>query len=59
MKIKMKYLKEPKSCYVFSAGEPRTEDHITLYLKKQQVDTAGIDPQKGITVTVEEGGAEI
>lgn len=59
MKIKMKYLKETKSCYVFSAGEPRTEDHITLYLKKQQVDAASIDPQKGITVTVEEGGAEI
>lgn len=58
MKNKMKYLKETKFCYVFSAGEPRTEDHITLYLKKQQVDAAGIDPQKGITVTVEEGGAE-
>lgn len=58
MKIKMKYLKDTKSCYVFSAGEPRTENHITLYLKKKQVDAAGIDPQNGITVTVEEGGAE-
>ncbi len=58
MKIKMKYRKDTKSCYVFSAGEPRTEDHITLYLKKRQVDAAGIDPQKGITVTIEEGGAE-
>lgn len=58
MKIKMKYLKETKSCYVFSAGEPYTEDHIALYLKKKQVDAAGIDPQNGITVTVEEGGAE-
>lgn len=27
MKIKMKYRKDTKSCYVFSAGEPRTEDH--------------------------------
>ena len=58
MKIKMKYLKDTKYCYVFSAGEPRTENHITLYLKKKQVDAAGIDPQNGITVTVEEGGAE-
>ena len=56
MKIKMKYLKETKSCYVFSA--PYTEDHIALYLKKKHVDAAGIDPQNGITVTVEEGGAE-
>lgn len=58
MKIKMKYMKDTKSCYVFSAGEPRTEDHVTLYLKKRQVDAAGIDPQNGIAVTVEEGSAE-
>ena len=27
---------------------------LTLYLKKADVDAAGIDPRKGITVTVEE-----
>lgn len=59
MKIKMEYIKDTKSCYVFSAGEPRTENHITLYLKKRQVDTAAINPHRGIIVTVEEGGAEI
>jgi len=27
---------------------------MTLYLKKKQVDAAGIDPAKGITVTINE-----
>jgi hypothetical protein len=27
---------------------------MTLYLKMAQVDAAGIDPKKGITVTVEQ-----
>ena len=54
MKLTMTYLKDTKTCYVFQAGEPRTEDHITLYLKKAQVDAAHIDPRRGIPVTVEE-----
>lgn len=56
-KLTMAYLKDTKSCYVFQRGERGGEDYMTLYLKKQQVDGAGIDPHKGITVTVEEGNA--
>jgi len=45
------YKKETATCYVFEAGE--RPDMETLYLKKRHVDEAGIDPKKGITVTVE------
>jgi len=49
----MKLRNETKSCYRF---ERRSEqgDLITLYLKKKDVNDAGIDPRKGITVTIEE-----
>lgn len=41
---------ETKTCYRF-------EHHIgdsfdTLYLKKEHLDTAGIDPKKGIAITI-------
>ncbi len=53
MKLNMKLRNETKSCYRF---ERRSEqgDLITLYLKKKDVHDAGIDPRKGITVTIEE-----
>lgn len=42
---------QTKSCYRF---ESRTgAEFTTLYLKKSQVEAAGIDPEQGITVTVE------
>lgn len=43
---------ETKTCYRFETGE--RPEQMTLYLKKAQVDAAGIDPQKGVTVTIEE-----
>jgi hypothetical protein len=45
-------MKETKTCFVFQTGQK--PDFITLYLKKGQVKEAGIDPKKGVTVTVEE-----
>ena len=54
LKLKMKYLKETKTCTVFQSGSHAGNDLLTLYLKKEDVKTAGIDPTKGITVTVEE-----
>lgn len=52
MKIKFTLKAETKTCYRFEAGQK--PEQITLYLKKTQVNEAGIDPWKGITVTVEE-----
>ena len=52
LKVEFKLKNETKTCYRFEAGE--RPDLITLYLKKAQVDEAGIDPKKGIVVTVEE-----
>lgn len=53
IKFKMNFKCETKTCYRF---EQRKEGNlITLYLKKDDVDQGGIDPKRGITVTVEEG----
>jgi len=52
MKLKFRLKNETKTCYRFEAGGHT--DMITLYLKKTQVDEAGIDPNAGITVTVEQ-----
>ncbi len=53
IKLQMNFKCETKTCYRF---EQRNEEGlITLYLKKADVDKDGIDPKKGITVTVEEG----
>ena len=51
IKMTFKLKKDTNTCYVFECGEK--PDQITLYLKKKQVDADGIDPKKGITVTVE------
>lgn len=43
---------ETKTCYRF---EHRIgSDLDTLYIKKEQLDTAGIDPKAGITATIEQ-----
>ena len=52
MNINFNYKTETKTCYRFEAGE--RPDQVTLYLKKKQIDDAGIDPKKGLTVTIEE-----
>lgn len=41
-----------KTCYRFERREGA--ELTTLYLKKSQIDSAGIDPNKGITVTIEQ-----
>lgn len=57
MTLKMKLRNETKSCYRFERRGPEG-DLITLYLKKRDVDDAGIDPRKGITVTIEEADSD-
>ena len=52
MNINFNYKTETKTCYRFEAGE--RPDQITLYLKKKQIDDAGIDPKKGLTVAIAE-----
>jgi hypothetical protein len=50
--IKFTFKSATQTCYRFETGE--RPDQMTLYLKKAKVDAAGIDPKKGITVTVEQ-----
>jgi len=52
LEIKFTLKAETKTCYRFETGE--RPEQMTLYLKKAQVDAAGIDPKNGITVTVQE-----
>ncbi len=54
MIIIFKYKTETKTCYRFEAGSKEKNDLITLYLKKEQVNNAGINPQNGLTVNIEE-----
>lgn len=54
MKIKFKLRNETKNCYRFESGSRENDDLLTLYLKKSDIDAAGIDPKNGIVVTVEE-----
>ena len=57
MKLRMKFRNATKTCYRFEQRD-QAGNLTTLYLKKDDVDAAGIDPQKGIVVTVEENHAE-
>ena len=54
LKMDFAFKKETKTCFVFESGEK--PDFTTLYLKKTQVQEAGIDPANGITITVEQKG---
>ncbi|MEL7610621.1 MAG: hypothetical protein AAGU74_14100 [Bacillota bacterium] len=55
LKLKFKLLKDTKTCYRFEAGSQEAGNLVTLYLKKSDVDAAGIDAKKGVIITVEEG----
>jgi len=52
LKVDFSLKNETKTCYRFEAGE--RPEQITLYLKKTQVDNAGINPNAGITVTIKQ-----
>lgn len=53
MELRMSLKTETKTCFRF---EQRRENGelTTLYLKKADIRAAGIDPAKGIVITVEE-----
>lgn len=55
MQLFMNYKTDTKTCYRFETGSREGGNLISLYLKKVDVDAAGIDPKKGITVKIEEG----
>jgi hypothetical protein len=50
--MKFDLLKDTKTCYRFENKDGG--NLTTLYLKKADIEDAGIDPHKGIIVTVEE-----
>lgn len=53
MELHLKFRNATKTCYRF---ESRSSDGnlTTLYLKKTDVDAAGIKPQNGIMLTIKE-----
>lgn len=55
--FRLKLDKETRNCYAFTCGSRDTGDLITVYLHKSDIDAAGIDPCKGIKMTVEEAEA--
>lgn len=52
LKMYFRLVKETKSCYRFETGQGA--DWTALYLKKRAIEAAGIDPYKGVTITVAE-----
>lgn len=54
IKMTMRFKNDTKTCYRFERRDD-TGGLVTLYLKKADVDNAGIDPKNGIAITVEEG----
>ena len=57
LKLNMAFKNATKTCYRFERRD-ESGNQITLYLKKADVDGVGIDPHKGITLTVEEGAGD-
>ena len=57
MKLHLKFKNATKTCYRFETRDA-AGNLTTLYLKKTDVDAAGINPQKGITVTIEEESSD-
>lgn len=54
LKLNMSFKNETRTCYRFERRDD-SGNLVTLYLKKTDVNDAGINPKKGIIVTVEEG----
>lgn len=57
MKICMNFRNETKTCYRFERKD-EAGNLTTLYLKKNEIQEAGIDPENGITLTIEEARKE-
>ncbi len=53
MTLKFKLLKETKTCYRFECRD-ENGTFTTLYLKKSDVEKAGITASNGIVVNIEE-----
>lgn len=53
LKIRLDYRNDTKTCYRFERRD-KNGNLVTLYLKKSDIQEAGIDPQKGINLTIEE-----
>lgn len=57
VKICMNFRNETKTCYRFERKDD-AGNLTTLYLKKNEIQDAGIDPKNGITLTIEEARKE-
>lgn len=55
MKVLFKLKAETKTCYRFENQEGGKDTQQTLYLKKETLKNAGLDPAKGLTVVLEAG----
>ena len=56
--LSMRLKNETKTCFRFERRDD-AGNLITLYLKKADVNDAGIDPKKGIIVNIEEDAENV
>ena len=54
IEYKLDLQRETKRCLVFSRGDRESGDLMTVYVHKEDVEAAGIDPRKGVVMTIEE-----
>lgn len=55
-KVKFNFKAETKTCFRFENQEGGRDTMQTLYLKKETVKEAGVEPKKGLVVTI--GGTD-
>ena len=58
LEMHMHLKNDTKTCYRFERRDD-SGNLITLYLKKADVDNDGIDPKKGITITIKEDSEHV
>lgn len=54
MNLTFRYLKSTATCCRFEAGSRKEGTLTTLYLKKADLAAAKINPEKGVTIIIEE-----
>ena len=54
----LEHSRDTLNTHVFTRGSKETHDLMTFYVRKADMRAAGMDPAKGITITVNERSAE-
>jgi hypothetical protein len=54
----LEHSRDTVNTHVFTRGSREDRDLMTIYVRKSEMKAAGMDPAKGITITIQERSAE-